>query len=1071
MIRQKMPIEILRGIHAAVHADSVVYVGTVQQMQKPARIMVLGSYPRLRKEHSRTPAWSKLASEALAQSRPVFVPELVQWLARSGWSSDLQDPEYQTLSHFQSIAAIPMRSDADSAGAVIVAFSERQAFHDAEQILLERVVLQASAWLQHANAIDQGHRQSAHELQSIVRRIFDSLELQSVLSAALESAGSYLNAEGGRIAIYNVSTGELQVAARFGSVLGSLSSWNPMSHVDSDLASKAFLSKLPARSAVKPLKQVNRAHEAAPNTAVYEIAAPLIDNQTAIGVITFTNARPRAFSRSSLDFLVTVAHHAVVAIRNALAHRDARQAADERRVFIEVGKGISQHFEPRSTFDLILQEAIEHTGATFGTLHLIDPVRGDLYVVSELGGQDPEQRNRQVIGQGVVGKVAATGRLLNISDVTLPPWDSVYIPSIPGIRSELAAPMSSGDRILGVINVEGPHPFNFSSQHEELLTALADLATIAINNMTRYQQAEEGRQQIEALHQIDQELIRQVGDPEAAIRTILKSVLALTSAQESGISLVEGKKELRSYLMRHHEEGNSFKHTPLGRPSQEPEGVVAHVVSTRRRYRTDSNLVSDPYYVGDPDIRSVAAVPLLTTDLVGVLYIASSAPHAFGSLHLDLLELLAGQAVIAIQSARAYARAETDSARFQRLFNTSQRLSEVVDQEHLARAYEIVFNTVVASFPGCQVTMRHFDHAAEALVLIRSNEPFVTEPHMLPIEAGAYAWVAKYRQYVIIYDMDDPPPEVADMTHIQRPGEKSLAIIPVKTDNRFFGTLTVSHPQSDYLLQIPTTDLKLLSELAHQLAEKLQRLENLRVQRDLERKAFEAETLSELGLMTVELAHRLDDDLGLVKTHVNNIHDELAQNRVHNWRIEESLGKILRDVGIMLNLGNKLLRDVAVIMDQASAPRKKTRIQVAELLDTTARSYPSLPSNISVECCKVEPGADVVYAYNQRQIEAILYNLFVNAAQAMPAGGTIELFAYRASKGVTIAVKDTGHGIEENALRQVFVPFYSTKGSSGVGLWSARLIALRNDGELTVSSVVGRGTVFMLLLPSEEVVE
>jgi signal transduction histidine kinase len=86
----------------------------------------------------------------------------------------------------------------------------------------------------------------------------------------------------------------------------------------------------------------------------------------------------------------------------------------------------------------------------------------------------------------------------------------------------------------------------------------------------------------------------------------------------------------------------------------------------------------------------------------------------------------------------------------------------------------------------------------------------------------------------------------------------------------------------------------------------------------------------------------------------------------------------------------------------------------------------------------------------------------------MPEGGKITLKAHNAGRFVALEVIDTGAGIPQQSLSNIFDLFYSTKGSSGFGLWSARTNALRNQGDLMVKSQEGCGTIFTLLLPGAE---
>jgi signal transduction histidine kinase len=100
---------------------------------------------------------------------------------------------------------------------------------------------------------------------------------------------------------------------------------------------------------------------------------------------------------------------------------------------------------------------------------------------------------------------------------------------------------------------------------------------------------------------------------------------------------------------------------------------------------------------------------------------------------------------------------------------------------------------------------------------------------------------------------------------------------------------------------------------------------------------------------------------------------------------------------------------------------------------------------------------------------SILNNLVSNAIDAMPDGGSIKLSARNEGNDgrfVAFRVEDTGIGIPEQRIPKIFDLLFSTKNSSGFGLWSARRNALRNHGDISVEkSSRGQGTTFKLLLP------
>jgi signal transduction histidine kinase len=99
------------------------------------------------------------------------------------------------------------------------------------------------------------------------------------------------------------------------------------------------------------------------------------------------------------------------------------------------------------------------------------------------------------------------------------------------------------------------------------------------------------------------------------------------------------------------------------------------------------------------------------------------------------------------------------------------------------------------------------------------------------------------------------------------------------------------------------------------------------------------------------------------------------------------------------------------------------------------------------------------------QLLDILCNLFKNAIDAMPNGGVVTLRARNVGRHVELQVADTGVGISSERQARIFDLFYSTKGSFGFGLWSARRYALANGGELRVVSQPGQGATLILQLP------
>jgi signal transduction histidine kinase len=162
-------------------------------------------------------------------------------------------------------------------------------------------------------------------------------------------------------------------------------------------------------------------------------------------------------------------------------------------------------------------------------------------------------------------------------------------------------------------------------------------------------------------------------------------------------------------------------------------------------------------------------------------------------------------------------------------------------------------------------------------------------------------------------------------------------------------------------------------------------------------------------------------------------------------------------------MNTDLKHQLVGMREMQRASRDVTVLDVQKLLAQTAQSYPQIPEDVRV-IIEVAAGAGSVSAV-AREVADILRNLFVNAVQATSSGGTITLRARNTGNFVEIQVADTGIGIPKGSLERIFELFFSSKGSSGFGLWSARQYARANRGRLTVKSLAGQGTTFTLTLP------
>jgi GAF domain-containing protein len=1055
-------------IRETTQADIAVlypYVQASRQFQFPPNVsgtFLVPEFPQ--------PSFSRpddIASLTLKQSQPVFAKDSSELYAKLGGDPGPRMGNFEQREKIRSTAALPLRVGDEKVGVLFVNYRQPQRFDAPQKQLIEGLASYAAIAIKNSRELQTLTRRHVAELEllrEIDRELNRSLDPKQVMNTMLVRASAHISADGASVLLYNSRTKTLEPQATFGrhdqagglqkiplDQVRGITRWvfehRTTARVDN------VLTQPPWRDMYIQLDSATRS----------ELDVPLRDDGEVIGVINFESSCERAFSQADQDFIETLAGQAVLAIKNARAYERERRLAEERQTLIGIGREITAQLDSTKLLGLILEGALQVTEATAGNLMLYDPLGHDLWMAAERGVEQSKKGRRQRLDEGIVGWVATNREPLCV-DVCKPPWNEVYVSFIPGMCSELAAPMLEGvqKQLRGVINIEHSHPEHFDEDDERLLTALADLAVIALQNTERLEKAETSARKLRALHDVDREVIRLTDDPDQAMRVILKNGVLLTNAEEGDLHLYEHGSPSSAYFATRAptDQVLIISRVDAVDPAANKieRGIITHVAEKKKTYVTQGDAQADPFFVGDTNVHSEVTVPLLLgdEDLIGVLNLESTQPYAFQEADVEILELLAGQAAIAIHNVRDHTRAEAEAKRFSLLNQAGQELGGISDLAQIDRAYDIVIRIAREQSESQQTVIRRYDESTQELVAVRSEHTGSAPPFArMRIDEGLSGQVYEEHRTIVVPDADNPSPAV----RLKRSDKliKSLLITPVQFEDHYYGTLGLSHRAANHF---KGADVELFEGLAHQLALTIHRLETVQAQQEAEQRARAAEVMSSIGQSATELAHRLGNELGLVRSYVNNIETTLAKQSSIPPTVGENLGNIVQDVGRVLELSKGLRDELAKSREMQLEP---TDLLPEALLAEATRSLPSLPSNVQVSL-DIRPDAAAVRA-DYRLVSDILRNLFVNAIEAMPDGGTITLRACNVGRQGEIQIADTGTGIPSDRQKRVFDLFYSTKGSFGFGLWSARRNALVNGGDLIVNSEVGKGSVFTLMLP------
>ena len=230
--------------------------------------------------------------------------------------------------------------------------------------------------------------------------------------------------------------------------------------------------------------------------------------------------------------------------------------------------------------------------------------------------------------------------------------------------------------------------------------------------------------------------------------------------------------------------------------------------------------------------------------------------------------------------------------------------------------------------------------------------------------------------------------------------------------------------------------------------------------RESERRARAAEDLASIGTLAAGLAHEVGTPMNVILGYAQMIqgsaNDEAIRERARI--IREQVQRISQIIQTLLNFARpgghlRSYVDLAEIVDESlSLLQERFRKHGVEV----ERRFSPLPK---------------IWA-DGAKLQQVFINLGINAADAMPDGGILGIYmAPRDSSEVEIRVADNGTGIPPEALEHIFEPFYTTKDrgeGSGLGLTVVKGIVVDHGGSIDVSSEIGKGTEFSILLPIEE---
>jgi GAF domain-containing protein len=1044
-----------------------------------------------------------VSGRAFAERRAIHVADLQaeaeEFPVTSGMARELG---------FRASLSVPLLREGMAVGTITLRRAEVNPFTDKQIALLQTFADQAVIAIENVRLFrdltESLEQQTAtSEILRVISR--SPTDLQPVLDAVAENAARVCNARDA--VLFRLEGDTLRIAAQYGTI--------PSSGVEQHLSvnrgwvtGRAVVDRqtihvkdLAAASEAEFPQGRERAQRFGHRTT---LATPLLREGVALGAILIRRMEVQPFTDKQITLLETFADQAVIAIENVrlftelqASNRDLTTALDTQTATSDILRVISRsQTDVQPVFDAIVASVVRLMGAYTG---MLTRIAGDQIEMAALTGTDAagDAATRAVFPQSLQSEephaqVIRDRVPLNIADAhTDPRVNEAHraVARARGNRSWVIVPLLRREEAVGSIGVTRRDPGGFTDDEIALLQTFADQAVIAIENVRLFTELQEKNRALtqahaqvtEALEQqtATSEILRVISssptDVQPVFVTIVRSAVQLSGARFGALHQFDGE---QLHLVAHHNlTPEALAALQRAFPMRPTRTHVSGRAILDRAVAEIPDVLRDPDYEHDlaaqADWRSLLAVPMLRADgtPIGAIVIQRAEPGRFAVGHVELLQTLADQAVIAIENVRLFKELQTRTAELTRSVGELTALGEVSQAISSTLDLQTVLHTIVARATQLadadagviyeyeeqreifepRATERLEDHIVQALVAT-------------PVQKGqgATGRLAEVREPIQLGDVRAVGEQIPVRDVLIRAGYRALLAVPLVREDHLLGGLTVFRKTPG---EFPADTVELLKTFATQSALAIQ---NARLFHEIADKSLQLQAASQhksefLANMSHELRTPLNAIIGFSEV--------LAQGMFGD--INEKQTEYLRDI---LESGRHLLSLINDILDLS-------KIEAGRMeLELTNFNVPQAIQNASIlvreratrrGIALHEVIADGVgdIRGDERKVKQVLLNLLSNAIKFTPEGGRIDVRAAPADGLVEVSVTDTGVGIAPEDQQAVFEEFRQVGTAdkkaegTGLGLTLSRKFIELHGGKIWVQSEVGRGSTFTFTLP------
>ena len=451
---------------------------------------------------------------------------------------------------------------------------------------------------------------------------------------------------------------------------------------------------------------------------------------------------------------------------------------------------------------------------------------------------------------------------------------------------------------------------------------------------------------------------------------------------------------------------------------------------------------------------SELAVPLeVRGEVRGVLNVDSERTEAFSAADQELLQELAVQAAKVIQNTWLYEQLRLKAGLFESLASVSRTINSTLN---LDEALRVITKEACELMRARMCSLMRLDESGEWLDLRASfgaGDAYIKKPRLSVEESLLGVVLRRQKPQQVANVQADSRYQNVELA--RRESLVSLLSVPLIFSGQAIGTLNIYTARTYHF---SNEEIKILSALAEMSAIAIEKARLYERVVDVEEQLRQNEKLSALGLLAAEVAHEIRNPLTVMKLLYHSLNLKFEANDPRN-----------KDAQVIESKIEHLNKIVEQILDFARTTEPKfAPVNLNVLLDELGLLVRHKLANQKVKLVQNLQSDLPLVSGDAPQLEQAFLNLILNAAEAMPDGGTLSIKTFATTGGqVAVTFKDNGVGMGKDQRTKAFKTVLATTKAKGSGLGLAIVgrIVETHHGSIEVHSRLGRGTTMSITLP------